>query len=156
MRIVLQRVKEASVEVDGRLVGAIGAGLLALVGVGKEDTEQIAQALAEKVANLRIFEDAEGKTNLSVLDVEGEVLVVSQFTLYADCRKGRRPSFTDAGDSAIASGLVEVFREALAKRGLRTASGVFGAKMAVRLVNDGPFTIVLDEHDLGRAGTAPR
>lgn len=158
MRIVLQRVSQAKVEVDGRVVGSIGRGLMALVGVGRTDDDSLARALAEKVVTLRIFEDEDGKTNLSLLDVGGAVLVVSQFTLYADCRKGRRPSFTGAGDPEMAARLVEVFRNTVEDFGVETASGVFGAHMQVSLVNDGPFTIVLDENDVavGRASIGLR
>lgn len=158
MRIVLQRVSQAKVEVDGRVVGSIGQGLMALVGVGRTDDDSLARALAEKVVTLRIFEDEDGKTNLSLLDVGGAVLVVSQFTLYADCRKGRRPSFAGAGDPEMAARLVEVLRNTVEEFGVETASGVFGAHMQVSLVNDGPFTIVLDENDVavGRASIGPR
>jgi D-aminoacyl-tRNA deacylase len=147
MRIVAQRVSEASVEVDGEIVGRIGAGLLLFVGVGRDDMtggSARAVALADKVADLRIFRDSEGKSNLALLETGGSALVISQFTLYADCRKGRRPSFTDAGDPEPAEALVEEFRAALERRGVRTASGRFGAHMIVSLVNDGPYTIVLD------------
>lgn len=147
MRVLLQRVIEAAVEVEGEVVGSIGRGLLAFVGVSKADKTVSARRMADKVANLRIFDDDAGKTNLSLLDVKGEVLVVSQFTLYADCRKGRRPSFTDAGPPEAAASLVEEFRTALADNGVSTASGVFAAHMKVRLVNDGPFTIYLDDED---------
>jgi D-tyrosyl-tRNA(Tyr) deacylase len=132
------------VTVDGRVVSSIGPGLLLLVGVGRGDPASHAQTLAEKVANLRILADAEGKMNLAVTDVDGEVLVVSQFTLYADLAKGRRPSWTDAEDPALASGRVEAFAAALEDRGVRVARGVFGAHMQVELVNDGPVTIWLD------------
>ncbi len=159
MRVVAQRVSRASVEVDGEVVGQIGAGLLLLVGVGRDDVEtapdgalggasatgqERARALADKVADLRIFRDAEGRSNLSLLETGGSALVISQFTLYADCRRGRRPSFTDAGDPAAAEALVEEFRVALARRGVSTAAGIFGAHMVVSLINDGPYTIVLD------------
>lgn len=147
MRVLVQRVSGASVEVGDRTAGAVGRGLVVLVGVGREDDEACARKMAAKLANLRIFDDAAGKTNLSLLDVAGEALVVSQFTLYADCRKGRRPSFTDAGDPEIAAALVEVFREELEAHGVTTAAGVFGAHMTVCLVNDGPFTIFLDSPD---------
>lgn len=152
MRAVIQRVREASVTVDGTEVGGIRAGLLVLVGAGRGDTPSTARRLADKVAGLRIFEDAEGKTNLSLLDVGGSALVVSQFTLYADVRKGRRPSFTGAADPAVATGLVDQFRAALEAAGIPTESGSFGAHMSVSLTNDGPFTLVLDTDDLPGGG----
>lgn len=144
MRAVIQRVREAAVSVEGVEVGRIATGLLVLVGVGHDDTPAVARALAEKTAGLRIFEDADGKTNLSLLDVAGEVLVVSQFTLYADVRKGRRPSFTAAAEPVAAEQLVTVFGESLGAAGIPTASGRFAAHMEVSLVNDGPFTLILD------------
>ena len=144
MRAVIQRVSEASVTVDGQVVGAIGRGYLVLVGVTHNDGPDEADWLAQKVAGLRLFEDAQGLTNLSLEDVDGEVLVVSQFTLYADARKGRRPSFTDAASPPVAEPLVERFVAALREQGLRVATGVFRAYMQVALVNDGPVTILLD------------
>ena len=144
MRAVIQRVKEASVAVDGETVGRVDRGLLVLVGAGHGDTPEEAGALAAKTALLRIFADADGKTNLSILDIGGAALVISQFTLYADTRKGRRPSFTDAAAPDLADGLVESYRQALEASGVPTASGRFGAHMEVSLVNDGPFTLVLD------------
>jgi D-tyrosyl-tRNA(Tyr) deacylase len=144
MKIVLQRVSKASVTVDGEVIAAIGRGLLILLGVGPADTKAEADILAEKCANLRIFEDDGGKTNLSILDVKGEALVVSQFTLYADARKGRRPSFTDAATPEIAEPLVLSFAERLAALGVATRTGSFGAHMLVELINDGPFTICLE------------
>lgn len=144
MRVLLQRVSEASVHVDEVLVGAIGPGLLALVGVGVGDGLAEAQTLAAKVAHLRIFEDAEGKMNLAVGEVGGGVLVVSQFTLYADTRKGRRPSFIGAAPPAEAAALVHAFAAALRDLGLPVATGQFQAHMRVALVNDGPVTIWLD------------
>lgn len=131
--------------VDGEVVSSIGPGLLLLVGVGRGDPESHVEALAEKVANLRIFADTGGRTNLALADVAGEVLVVSQFTLYADLRKGRRPSWTAAEDPAVAAERVEAFARALEARGVRVAQGVFGAHMQVELVNDGPVTIWLEE-----------
>ena len=148
MRAVLQRVTEAAVHVDDVLVGGVGHGLLILVGVGHDDSAADGEALAEKIANLRLFEDAEGKTNLSILDVGGAALVVSQFTLFADTRKGRRPSFTDAAHPDVAADLVERFRSALEARGVPTAAGRFGAGMRVSLVNDGPVTLTLDTAQL--------
>jgi D-tyrosyl-tRNA(Tyr) deacylase len=144
MRVVLQRVLRASVTVDGERVSEIGKGYLLLVGVGRGDPPDEADRLAEKIVNLRLFADAEGKTNLPLAGVDGEVLVVSQFTLYADLRKGRRPSWTEAEDPAIAAERVETLADALEARGARVARGVFGAMMDVELVNDGPFTLVLD------------
>ena len=148
MRLVLQRVSEASVRVDGYTIGSIGRGFLVLVSVGHGDRPEQAGLLASKVANLRVFEDECGKSNLSLLDVGGAALVVSQFTLHADCRRGRRPSFTDAADPGPAAVLVERFRAELEGLGVPTASGEFGAHMAVSLVNDGPFTVLLDGETL--------
>jgi D-tyrosyl-tRNA(Tyr) deacylase len=144
MRAVIQRVSEAGVTVEGRPTGAIGKGLLVLVGIGRADTEETARALAAKIARLRIFQDAQGKMNLSVQDVGGGVLAVSQFTLLADTRKGNRPSFADAAPPEDANRLYEVFCAAIADLGLPVARGIFGAHMDVRLVNDGPVTIVLE------------
>jgi len=144
MRAVIQRVSEASVTVEGKVTGAIGRGLLVLLGVGHADTEATAQALAAKIAKLRIFEDAQGKMNLSVQDVGGSVLAVSQFTLLADTRKGNRPSFTDAAPPDAANALYEAFSAAVAALGIQVEKGVFGAHMDVRLVNDGPVTIVME------------
>ena len=157
MRVLVQRVSSASVEVDGNIVGAVGAGLLLFVGVGRGDGSGEALALADKVANLRIFPDAEGKSNLSLLDTGGSALVISQFTLYADCRRGRRPSFSGAADPAPAEALVEKFRLALTKLGIATAGGSFGAHMVVTLINDGPYTIMLDTEALSgpRSGKGP-
>ena len=148
MRAVIQRVREASVSIEGVEVGRIGRGLLVLLGVGEGDSEAEVERLWTKIAKLRIFADETGKTNLSVLDVGGEVLAVSQFTLYANCRKGNRPSFTDAAAPDVARELYERF-VARARRDLpRVETGRFGADMAVSLVNDGPFTICLDTADL--------
>jgi D-aminoacyl-tRNA deacylase len=144
MRVVLQRVARASVSVDGDRVAAIGRGYLLLVGIGAGDPDGEAEPMAEKIANLRLFADAEGKTNLALADVDGEALVVSQFTLFADTRKGRRPSWTDAADPAVAAERVEAFAAALESRGVRVGRGVFGAHMEVELTNDGPFTLVLE------------
>lgn len=144
MRVLLQRVKRASVTVDGEIVGAIGHGFVALVGVGHGDGEDQAQWLAKKIAGLRVFEDDEGKFNLSIKDVGGSLLVVSQFTLYADARKGRRPSFVDAAPPEVAEPLVERFAEMLRGEGLEVETGVFGAMMLVEIHNDGPVTIILD------------
>jgi D-tyrosyl-tRNA(Tyr) deacylase len=144
MRAVIQRVSEASVSVDGEVVGQIGPGLVVLLGVGHGDTEEEAKKLAEKVATLRIFADSASKFNLSCLDVAGEVLVVSQFTLYADTRKGRRPSFTGAAAPDLAARLVDVFVEAIRQQGLKVETGVFQAQMLVRIANDGPVTICVE------------
>jgi len=145
MRLLIQRVSQASVTINQQTISKIGKGLLILLGVGHNDGEQQVQFLAEKVANLRIFEDEQGKTNLSVLDVKGEVIVVSQFTLYADTRKGRRPSFIDAALPDIAAPLVDRFIEFLRGHGVPTQSGQFGAHMQVEIHNDGPVTIWLEK-----------
>ena len=144
MRIVLQRVSEASVSVDGEVIAEIGRGLLLLVGVADGDDEAVARKMASKCAEMRIFSDAEGRFNLSLLDVGGEALVVSQFTLLADIRRGRRPSFEAAARPERAEPLVKSFVETLKGAGVRTAMGRFGAKMRVALTNDGPVTIVVD------------
>jgi D-aminoacyl-tRNA deacylase len=146
MRLVLQRVSRASVTVDDRLVSEIGPGLLILVGVGAAEADPAASAvrLAEKVLNLRVFEDADEKMNRSLAETGGEALVVSQFTLYADTRKGRRPSWTDAAAPEVAEPAVEAFARALEAVGVRVGRGVFGAHMRVELVNDGPVTILLE------------
>jgi D-aminoacyl-tRNA deacylase len=147
VRALLQRSSGARVHVDGDVIGEIGAGLVVLLGVGPDDDEAVAEGLARRTAELRIFDDADGRTNLSLLDVGGEVLVVSQFTLYADTRRGRRPGFTGAAAPELAERLYLRFAEALRARGVRVATGRFGAVMAVELVNDGPFTIWLDTSD---------
>jgi D-tyrosyl-tRNA(Tyr) deacylase len=144
MRAVIQRVSQASVTVDGVVVGKIGLGLLVLLGVGVGDGVEDADMLAEKIANLRIFPDAAGRFNRSLLDLGADVLVVSQFTLYADLRRGRRPSFSDAAAPEIAAPLVDACVTALRRQRLEVAAGAFGAHMHVALVNDGPVTIVLD------------
>jgi D-tyrosyl-tRNA(Tyr) deacylase len=144
MRVLVQRVSRATVSVDGEVRSSIGLGYLLLVGVGRGDEATQVDRLADKVVSLRIFRDADGKTNLAIADVDGEALVVSQFTLYADTRKGRRPSFVYAADPEEAAELVEAFAAALEARGLKVARGVFGAEMEVELVNDGPFTMWLD------------
>lgn len=144
MRLLLQRVSRAEVRVEGRVVGSIGHGLAALVGVGHADTPEIADALAAKCVDLRIFRDEEGRTNRSLIDVGGQLLAVSQFTLYADTRKGRRPSFLDAAPPALGEELYERFARAVEERGVTVARGVFGAMMELELVNDGPMTIWLD------------
>jgi D-tyrosyl-tRNA(Tyr) deacylase len=151
MRAVIQRVRRGQVSVEGQAVGEIGPGLVILLGVGHSDSPVEADRLAAKIANLRIFADDEGKTNLSLLDVVGEALVISQFTLYADCRKGRRPSFVRAARPDLAAPLVETFAGELRRAGVgRVETGEFGAMMLVEIENDGPFTIVLDTDDLRR------
>ena len=144
MRAVVQRVTRASVTIDGEVTGSIGQGYLILLGVGADDTRAEADRLWKKLFGLRIMEDEDGKTNRSIDDVGGEVLVVSQFTLFADCRRGRRPSFIAAGDPAHANELYEYFVQLARQDVSRVATGTFGANMQVELVNDGPFTIVLD------------
>lgn len=150
MRALIQRVRRASVTVDGQVVGSCGHGLLVLLGVGQHDDEAVADKLWRKMRDLRLFDDEAGKTNLSLLDVGGEALVVSQFTLYANCKRGRRPSFTEAGEPARANELYEHFCD-LVENDLgeeHVGRGVFGAMMDVELVNDGPFTIWLDTDEL--------
>ena len=145
MKLVIQRVKHASVTVDGNVIGKIGQGFMVLIGVSDEDTKETADKMVKKLLNLRIFEDENGKTNLSLKDVNGELLLVSQFTLYADCRKGNRPSFINAGAPDMAEALYEYMIEACRKEIPVVETGIFGADMQVELLNDGPFTIVLDE-----------
>jgi D-tyrosyl-tRNA(Tyr) deacylase len=144
MRVLLQRVSKASVTVAGDVTGVIGSGLLAFVGVGPQDDLETTRALAAKSADLRIFRDEDGRTNRSLVDVGGSMLVVSQFTLYGDTRKGRRPSFIGAADPALATSLVDAFGAAVEERGVSVARGIFGADMEVALINDGPMTIWLD------------
>lgn len=148
MKLVIQRVQTSSVSIDGKVHGKIDRGFLVLVGFCPEDTPEILPKLVDKLIHLRVFEDEEGKMNLSLLDVGGSVLSVSQFTLYADCRKGRRPSFTGAARPEIAKPLYMQFNEALRAQGVPVETGVFGADMQVSLVNDGPVTILLDSADL--------
>ena len=148
MRLVVQRVLQAEVQVDGQSRGKIGRGFLVLVGVGKDDTKEIADKYLKKLLGLRIFEDENGKTNLSLKDVGGELLLVSQFTLYANCKKGNRPSFIEAGEPDKAEALYEYMIEEAAKRVPVVQHGSFGADMKVSLINDGPFTVLLDEHIL--------
>ncbi|HKL26193.1 MAG TPA: D-aminoacyl-tRNA deacylase [Desulfuromonadales bacterium] len=144
MKAVLQRVAEARVEVDGEIVGKVGRGLLVLLGVEQQDTNRDLAYLADKTLNLRIFEDAAGKMNLSVAEIDGEVLVVSQFTLLGDCRKGRRPGFTRAAEPELADDLYRRFVDRLLQAGLPVATGTFRAHMQVALINDGPVTMLLD------------
>src|SRR5438067_6176199 len=148
MRALIQRVSHASVMVDEQAVGQISRGLLVLLGIGQDDSEIQVKILTDKIVHLRIFGDDEGKMNRSLLDIGGEVLVVSQFTLYADVRKGRRPSFTDAAPPAVAEPLVERFKEAIAAHNLKVAGGIFGAYMDVELLNNGPVTIWMDSEQL--------
>lgn len=151
MRFLIQRVTEASVTVDGKVIGEIGKGYLVLVGVCDTDTETVADAMVKKLAGLRIFEDENGKTNLSIRDVGGAMLVVSQFTLYADCRHGNRPSFTKAGDPTEAERLYEYVAARIREvEGIPVETGSFGADMKVQLLNDGPFTVFLDSAELGK------
>ena len=144
MRAVVQRVAEAGVMVSDAVVGEIGVGLCVLLGVGAGDTEHDAKWLADKIVNLRVFEDEDGKMNRSLLEVGGGALVVSQFTLYGDCRKGRRPSFTEAAPAEAGNRLYEYFVEQVKQSGVKTACGVFQTHMAVKIVNDGPVTLILD------------
>ena len=148
MRFILQRVLEAKVHVEGELKGSIGKGYLLFVGVSNDDTIDIADKMIEKISRLRIFEDSNGKTNLSIDQVDGEVMIISQFTLYADCRKGNRPSFTNAGAPVLAE---EIYEHILQKGRMlfkNTQQGVFGTDMKVSLVNDGPFTLILDSREI--------
>jgi len=145
MRVLLQRVKTASVEVDGKIVGTIRKGFLLFVGITDSDTEAEAQWLARKVSGLRVFEDSDGKFNLSLKEVDGEALVVSQFTLYGDTKKGKRPSFTNAAHPEKAEPLCDYFAEELRAEGHHVSEGVFGAKMMVNLQNDGPVTLLLEK-----------
>lgn len=147
MKILIQRVAQAKVTVEGETIGEIGKGLLLLFGAGEGDTEEMAEKFAEKITKLRIFEDENGKTNLSLADVGGSLLVVSQFTLYADCKKGNRPNFLQAASPARAEELYEYFVECCRKRTEKVETGSFGASMKVELCNDGPFTIFFDSRD---------
>lgn len=148
MKAVLQRVTRAAVTVDGQTVGQIGKGFLILLGVSNEDTEETSRKLADKICRLRIFEDENDKTNLSLADVGGELLVVSQFTLYADCKKGNRPSFIKAGAPDHANRIYEYFMECCKDHADKVEHGIFGADMKIDLVNDGPFTLALDSGEL--------
>lgn len=148
MKIVLQRVARARVTVDGQETGSIGKGFLVLLGVSQTDTEEIADRMVDKIGKLRIFEDGNGKTNLSLADVKGAILVVSQFTLYADCKKGNRPSFTKAGAPDLANRLYEYVLERFRGYADQVEKGCFGEHMEVELLNDGPFTLVLDSDEI--------
>jgi D-tyrosyl-tRNA(Tyr) deacylase len=150
LRLVLQRVSRAAVRVDDETIASIGRGLLVLIGVAEGDDEATAERLAAKTAELRVFSHAEGRFNLSLLDAGGEALVVSQFTLHADTRRGRRPSFTAAARPEVAAPLVEAYAAALERLGVPVERGRFGAMMAVELVNDGPVTLILDSEELDR------
>ena len=145
MKFVIQRVTEASVTIEGKVSGKIGKGFLVLIGVGQDDTKEIADKFIKKLIGLRIFDDENGKTNLALKDVDGELLLVSQFTLYANCKKGNRPSFVEAGDPKQAEELYEYIIEECRKQVPVVETGEFGADMKVSLLNDGPFTIILDE-----------
>lgn len=146
MKLVIQRVSEASVKIDGKVVGSIGRGFLVLIGVGQNDTKEEADYYIKKMIGLRIFEDENGKTNLALKDVNGELLLVSQFTLYANCKKGNRPSFIEAGSPDQAEALYQYMIEECKKQVPVVQTGEFGADMKVSLVNDGPFTVILDEN----------
>ncbi|PGT81920.1 MULTISPECIES: D-aminoacyl-tRNA deacylase [Bacillaceae] len=144
MKVVVQRAKDAQVTVEGDVVGNIKAGVMVLVGITHDDTETDAEYLAEKIAHLRIFEDESGKMNYSLLDIEGEVLSVSQFTLYGDCRKGRRPNYMNAAKPDYANNLYEMFNQKLKDKGLHVETGTFGAMMDVQFTNDGPVTLIIE------------
>lgn len=148
MKFVIQRVKEAKVVVGGKTTGEIGKGFLVFIGVSNEDTKEIADKLVKKLLGLRIFADVEGKTNLALEDVNGELLLVSQFTLYADCKKGNRPSFIRAGAPDFANEMYEYIIAKCKESGVKTETGIFGADMKVSLVNDGPFTIIYDSEEM--------
>lgn len=148
MKFVIQRVTSASCTVDGNITGAIGKGFLVLIGISNDDTKEIADKMIKKLIGMRIFEDSEGKTNLSLHDVDGELLLISQFTLYADCKKGNRPSFINAGKPDLANDLYEYIIAKCKEEIPVVQQGIFGADMKISLVNDGPFTIVLDSEQL--------
>ena len=150
MKFVIQRVSEASVKIDGKLSGEISRGFLVLIGISNEDTKEIADKMIKKLINMRIFDDENGKTNLDLASVGGELLLISQFTLYADCKRGNRPSFVNAGAPDMAESLYDYIVEDIkSKVDEKVQTGVFGADMKVSLVNDGPFTIVLDSKEIG-------
>lgn len=148
MRFLVQRVKAAEVSVEGEVTGKIGPGLLVLVGISDTDTKEIAQKMVDKLVKLRIFEDSEGKTNLSVADVKGQIMEISQFTLYADMSHGNRPSFNKAGKPQAANELYEYIKELTEKAGFKPEAGIFGADMKVSLLNDGPFTVMMDSDEI--------
>ena len=148
MKFVIQRVNHASVKVDGNVVGKIDKGYMVLIGISENDTKEIADIMIKKMIGLRIFEDENEKLNLSLMDIKGEILSISQFTLYANCKKGRRPSFLDAAKPEISKPLYEYFNKALENAGVHTETGIFGAMMKVSLINDGPTTIILDSKEI--------
>lgn len=148
MRLVIQRVSKASVEIEGKVNGKIDEGFMVLVGITNDDNKEVVEKMADKLINLRIFEDENEKLNLSLMDVKGEILSISQFTLYANCKKGRRPSFLDAAKPEISKPLYEYFNKALENAGVYTETGIFGAMMKVSLINDGPTTIILDSKEI--------
>ena len=148
MKLVIQRVSEANVKVDGNTLGQIGLGFMVLIGIADSDTEEIADKMIAKMLKLRIFDDENGKTNLSIDDVKGELLLISQFTLYADCKKGNRPSFFHAGEPGMASRMYDYMIAKCREMGYKTECGSFGADMKISLINDGPFTIILDSDEL--------
>lgn len=148
MRLVVQKVSESNVKIDGKIVGAIDKGYMVLVGITNGDDETIVDKMIDKLINLRIFEDENEKLNLSLMDVGGSILSISQFTLYANCKKGRRPSFIDAAKPDISSPLYDYFNEKLIEKGIKVERGVFGAMMEVSLINDGPVTIILDSKEI--------
>ena len=150
MKVVIQRVKYAKVEIEGKIVGDIEKGFLVLLGVGQEDNEKDLEYLVKKVTNLRVFEDNEGKMNLGIKEIEGKLLVISQFTLYADCKKGNRPSFINAAEPIHAKELYLKFVEECRKLNIDTKTGEFGADMKVELLNDGPVTIIIDSKDISK------
>lgn len=148
MRLVIQRVSEASVEIEGKINGEIKEGFMVLVGITNDDNKEVVEKMADKLIHLRIFEDENEKLNLSLMDVKGEILSISQFTLYANCKKGRRPSFLDAAKPDLSKPLYEYFNEYLTKKGVHVETGIFGAMMNVSLINDGPTTIILDSKEI--------
>ena len=148
MKVVIQRVKCAQVEVDKKIVGKINEGFLILLGIAPDDTKEKVDNMVNKITKLRIFEDENEKLNLSLMDIKGEILSISQFTLYANCKKGRRPSFLDAAKPEISKPLYEYFNQALENAGVHTETGIFGAMMKVSLINDGPTTIILDSKEI--------
>ena len=148
MRLVIQRVSKASVEIEGKVNGKIDEGFMVLVGITNDDNKEVVEKMSDKLINLRIFEDENEKLNLSLMDVKGEILSISQFTLYANCKKGRRPSFLDAAKPDLSNPLYEYFNEYLEKKGVHVETGIFGAMMNVSLINDGPTTIILDSKEI--------